>query len=264
MFLSGKRDLKTINRTPVLTSAEPWKVLLLKRKSLFYPIFLGTVFFLLSMKTAPCLEQLPSGSPESFGQAAASRGSSDATVRSDSSVGRISSPRSNSTALADPLTSGSSLSKEDSSTSRTPLPGPQDKSNNKTAQKRSTLSVLFSMLGSLLLVLGVFFGIVFCLKKILPREKNSLPPELIGCVGQFMLTPKNRLYLVTFGSRLLLLSASPEGLCVLTEVTAPEEVEYFIQCGPKAFTGSSSPLVQEVLDRIRTEQRQRKEASREK
>lgn len=209
-----------------------------------------------------CLEQFPSGTQERVEQTAVS--SQGIPYPSTGSASPLNQNSSGNSGISATQNSESSLSKDNLPASRTPIPGPQEKSADKSNQKRSTLGVLFSMLGSLLLVLGVFFGVIVCLKKILPREKNSLPPELIGCVGQFMLTPKNRLYLVTFGPRLLLLSASPEGLSVLTEVTSPDEVEYFVQCGPKAFTGSSSPLVQEAINRIRKEQREKKEASHEK
>ncbi len=144
---------------------------------------------------------------------------------------------------------------------KTPIPGPQEKGQSPSSQNKSALRTFVSMVGSLLLVLGIFFGIVVCLKKILPKDKNSLPAELIGCIGQYALTSKHRLYLVAFGPRLLLLCSAPEGLSVLTEINSPKEAEYFVQCAPKAFSGSSSPVIREILDRIRKDQRERKEAA---
>ncbi|MFT5300516.1 MAG: flagellar biogenesis protein FliO [Mariniblastus sp.] len=82
------------------------------------------------------------------------------------------------------------------------------------------------MLGSLALVLGLYFAFVWAMRKINPSSNRGIPPEVIDVLGQIPFGPRRNLQLVRLGSKLLLLLNSAEGTQSLGEITNPSEVEY--------------------------------------
>jgi flagellar biogenesis protein FliO len=108
------------------------------------------------------------------------------------------------------------------------------------------------MLGSLTLVLGIYFAFVWVMRKINPAANAGLPPEVIEVMGQVPFGPKRNLQLVRLGSKLLLLMNSPEGTQPIGEITDPVEVEYLTSiCPGKRKTGSRSlAAIQNAAARI--------------
>ncbi len=88
------------------------------------------------------------------------------------------------------------------------------------------------MLGSLALVLGLYFGFVWVMRKIYPEGNRGLPAEVIEVMGQVPFGPKRNLQLVRLGSKLLLLMNSPDGTQPIGEITDPTEVEYLASLCP--------------------------------
>lgn len=88
------------------------------------------------------------------------------------------------------------------------------------------------MLGSLALVLGLYFAFVWVMRKINPGGNRGLPPEVISVMGQIPFGPRRNLQLVRLGSKLLLLMNSPEGTQPLGEITDSTEVEYLSSLCP--------------------------------
>ena len=88
------------------------------------------------------------------------------------------------------------------------------------------------MLGSLALVLGLYFSFVWVMRKINPGGNRGLPSEVIEVLGQLPFGPRRDLQLVRLGSKLLLLMNSPEGTQPIGEITDPEEVEYLASLCP--------------------------------
>lgn len=82
------------------------------------------------------------------------------------------------------------------------------------------------MLGSLTLVLGVYFTFVWLMRRFNPGSNSGIPSEVIEVMGQIPFGPKRELQLVRLGSKLLLLMSSPEGTHSIGEITDPDEVEY--------------------------------------
>ncbi len=108
------------------------------------------------------------------------------------------------------------------------------------------------MLGSLTLVLGVYFAFVWVMRKINPGGNAGLPPEVIEVMGEVPFGPKRNLQLVRLGSKLLLLMNSPEGTQPIGEITDPIEVEYLASlCPGKRKSGSRSvAAIQQAAARL--------------
>ncbi len=80
------------------------------------------------------------------------------------------------------------------------------------------------MLGSLALVLGGYFSLVWVSRHF--GENGKVPSEVLEILGQTPFGPKKQLQIVRLGSKLLLLINSPDGTHPIGEITDPEEVEH--------------------------------------
>jgi len=88
------------------------------------------------------------------------------------------------------------------------------------------------MVGSLALVLGLYFGFVWVMRKLSPSGSQNLPREVLELIGQIPFGPKRNLQLIRLGSKLLLIINSAEGSQAIGEITDPNEVEYLVSlCG---------------------------------
>ena len=81
------------------------------------------------------------------------------------------------------------------------------------------------MIGSLALVLGGYFGLVW-VSRHFGGGNGKVPKEVVEVLGQTPFGPKKHLQIVRLGSKLLLLINGPEGTHPIGEITDPQEVEY--------------------------------------
>ncbi len=110
---------------------------------------------------------------------------------------------------------------------------------------------LARMLGSLAIVLGGYFGIVWLMRKINPSASKGLPLEVVEVMGATPFGPKKHLQVVRLGSKLLLLINSPEGSQLIGEVSDPEEVDYLASlCGGKRRNRTVRPSVARAASRV--------------
>lgn len=86
---------------------------------------------------------------------------------------------------------------------------------------RSALTVV----GSLAVVLGVFFLIVWVLRRASPAILGSLPAEAFETLGRAPLAHHQQAHLLRYGNKLLLVSVSAAGATTLSEITDPAEVD---------------------------------------
>lgn len=82
------------------------------------------------------------------------------------------------------------------------------------------------VIGSLALVLGLYFLFVWVMRKINPMGNGGLPSEVVEVLGQVPFGAKRSLQMVRLGPKLLLLLNSPEGTQSIGEITDPDEVDY--------------------------------------
>ena len=97
------------------------------------------------------------------------------------------------------------------------------------------------MLGSLALVLGGYFSLVWVSRQF--GGNGKVPSEVLEILGQVPFGPKKQLQIVRLGSKLLLLINSPEGTHPIGEITDPEEVEHLASlCQGRKATNAASVL----------------------
>jgi flagellar biogenesis protein FliO len=84
---------------------------------------------------------------------------------------------------------------------------------------------LLTVGGSLALVLGLFMIMAWIMRRTVPGAVQALPGEVVEVLGRAALTGRQQVHLVRIGSKLILVSVTPEGAETLTEITDPEEVD---------------------------------------
>ncbi len=143
---------------------------------------------------------------------------------------------------------------EPSPESQTPLPLPRRRSvrspgDSLTAHPSATRT-LTSMLGSLGIVLGLFAILVWFVKRSAPRTAVLLPKEVVEVFGRATVSPRQSVHVVRFGSKVLLLSVSPNGVEALSEITEPTEVERLVgicrQVQPDSVTNSFRQILSQL------------------
>ena len=105
------------------------------------------------------------------------------------------------------------------------LKPPSDANVKTSTRPRGWLGNLFSMVFSLLLVLGIFAILVWVVRKSGIQQSSSLPSPVLQVLGRSMLAPRQQLYVVRFGPKLLLVSHQLGQTQTLSEIDDPAEVE---------------------------------------
>ena len=136
------------------------------------------------------------------------------------------------------------------SAKHTPLAPPSEKMQGKTADQSGggTLQTLVSVGSSLMLVLGLFFGVVWCYRKTLSSTPaGGLPKHVVKVLGRTPLAPRQQLVLVRFGSKLVLVSLVQGEARTISEITDPLEVDQLVGQCESAQPGSISQSFKQVL-----------------
>ncbi len=111
----------------------------------------------------------------------------------------------------------------------TPLPAlkPPHSSTNHTGpdKKPDGLPSPVAVFGSLALVLGVFFALVWVLRRARRRGPLCFRAEAFEVLGRAPLANRQQAHLLRCGNKLLLVSAGAAGAEPLTEITDPAEVD---------------------------------------
>jgi flagellar biogenesis protein FliO len=115
------------------------------------------------------------------------------------------------------------------------------------------ITPLISVLGSLLIVIAIFFILVLFLKKVSPKGNRLLPQEAFEDLGRAMLTQKLQLHLLRLGNRLILVSITPDGVSPVTEITDPDEVVPLLGMCRQLDKNSSSELFRKTLNSFASE-----------
>lgn len=82
-----------------------------------------------------------------------------------------------------------------------------------------------TVVGSLAVVLGMFFVLAWFLRRTMPQAMTRLPGEVVEQLGRTPLGGKQNMHLVRVGSKLLLVVVTPFGAETLTEITDVDEVD---------------------------------------
>jgi len=80
------------------------------------------------------------------------------------------------------------------------------------------------VVGSLAIVLGGYFSLVWLTRRFGGRGSGKLPHEVVEVLGQTPFRPGYNLQLIRLGNKLLLLMNGPEGFHTIGEISDPNEV----------------------------------------
>lgn len=122
--------------------------------------------------------------------------------------------------------SESSSAKVENPKARTPL---ELKSRNKEAgssvdKPASTWAAALSMFFSLAIVISLFLFIAWLFRKSQPNTFAKLPTGVLQVLGSTVMAPRQQVYVVRFGNKMLLVSHQPGQTQTLGEITDADEV----------------------------------------
>ena len=121
------------------------------------------------------------------------------------------------------------------------------------ARRPSTLPSMMTMLASLVLVIGLFLGAAYVLRRSLPAGAALLPREVVEVLGRTPLAGRQQAHLLRIGNKLLLVHVTPAGAETLTEVSDPVEVDRLAGLCRAAQPQSSTDTFQRILQQFARE-----------
>jgi flagellar biogenesis protein FliO len=117
--------------------------------------------------------------------------------------------------------------RDDRPTAQTPsfpkLSPPPSESGKSTGA--SPLSAIFTVLGSLAVVLGLFVGVAWLMRRGWPSSARRLPSGVVEVLGNAPLATRQQMHVLRFGGKLLLVCVSQNGVETLSEIEDTAEVE---------------------------------------
>lgn len=93
-----------------------------------------------------------------------------------------------------------------------------------SASKDAGSSSAGAFLAALVVVLLFVLGLAKLFLKRSPYSISGLPTDAVDVLGRRAVDPRNSVYMIKVGSRLILMGSSPNGLSSLAEITDPIEV----------------------------------------
>lgn len=117
--------------------------------------------------------------------------------------------------------------------------------SGKNAGRSGAMSAIFTVLGSLAVVVGLFVGIAWVLRRGLPAGSGRLPGGVVEVLGNAPLAARRQMHVLRFGDKLLLVSVSPNGVDTLSEIEDSAEVERLTKLCQK-----SRPAVTGTFDQV--------------
>jgi flagellar biogenesis protein FliO len=123
------------------------------------------------------------------------------------------------------------------------------KTTVRSSQKsRTAAEGWWTTLGGLAVVIGLIYVTARVVRKNVPAAQKTLPAEVVQVLGRKALDYRHTIHLVRFGSKMLMLGTSQEGMRTLSEITDPVEIDYLAgMCRPNEPTsvaGTFSQLFQ--------------------
>lgn len=124
-------------------------------------------------------------------------------------------------------------------------------SSNSTGRDPPSLSgTIINIVSSLAIVLGLFFLVVWFLRRGTGTAGGALPSDVLQVLGRSQLSPKQQLQLIRVGEKLVLVAVSAAGVQTLTEVTSADEVERLAAACEGTRSGSASDSFRQVLAQL--------------
>jgi flagellar biogenesis protein FliO len=103
------------------------------------------------------------------------------------------------------------------------------------------------MFGSLAIVLALFFGLVWLLRRGMPKATRVVPSEVVEVLGRAALAGRQQMQVVRFGNKVLLISVTPAGAETLSEITEPAEVDRLSGICQQVYAHSATNAFRQVF-----------------
>lgn len=107
-----------------------------------------------------------------------------------------------------------------------------------------------STLGSLAIVLGVFFAVSWLCRKLSPAASGPLPKEVLELLGRTSMGGRQQLQLLRLGNKLVLVAVTAAGMETISEVHDEAEVERLVQMCKRQQPGSVSGSFLDLVNQI--------------
>ena len=114
----------------------------------------------------------------------------------------------------------------------------------------SSWSAALSMFFSLAVVLSFFLLVAWLVKKSQPNSFLKLPGEVVQVLGRTPMAPRQQMYVLRFGNKLLLVSHQPGQTQTLGEITDSDEVLRLAGLCEANHPGSISNSFRDVLKQV--------------
>ncbi len=114
----------------------------------------------------------------------------------------------------------------------------------------STWTAALSMFLSLAVVLSFFLLVAWLVKKSQPNSFLKLPGDVVQVMGRTQMAPRQQMYVVRFGSKLLLISHQPGQTQTLGEINDADEVQRLAGLCEANHPGSISNSFRDVLKQV--------------
>jgi len=127
-----------------------------------------------------------------------------------------------------------------------PLKGPSEGGS----RQRLAGGSVGKLLGSVGVVLGLFFLVAWVLKRSMPSGSMLLPREAVEVLGRAPLATRQFVHLIRCGNKLLLVSISPTGAETLTEITDAREVDRLLALCQQPRSASGGTSFRQVFENL--------------
>jgi flagellar biogenesis protein FliO len=115
---------------------------------------------------------------------------------------------------------------------------------------------LLTTLGSLAVVLCLFFAVAWIMRRGTPHALAMLPGEVVEILGRAALPGRHQMHLVRCGQKLLLVAVSTTGADTLTEITDPAEVDRLCGLCRESHPKSATATFRSIFNQLGRESRE--------
>jgi len=112
------------------------------------------------------------------------------------------------------------------------------------------LPSMITVVGSLAVVLGIFFVVAWGMRRVAPIGATLLPGEVFEVLGRAAMAGRQQVYLLRCGVKLVLVSVTPAGAETLTEITESAEVDRLAGLCQQARPNSATAVFRQVFQQF--------------
>jgi flagellar protein FliO/FliZ len=116
--------------------------------------------------------------------------------------------------------------------------------SSKSATRSGPFSAILTVLGSLAIVLGLFAGMAWLMRRGLPTGGGRLPSGVVEVLGNAPLASRQQMHVLRFGGKLLLVCVSQNGVDTLSEIEDAVEIERLMNLCQKSRATAAAPFDQ--------------------